>query len=88
MLRPHIVWFGETPLEMDRIMKELRRATVMLVVGTSGSVYPAAGFVQWAKQTGARAIYVGLQSPLNAADFSQVMLGKAGEVMPGLLMAE
>jgi NAD-dependent deacetylase len=86
MLRPHIVWFGETPLEMDRIGDELRRATVMLVVGTSGSVYPAANFVRLARQAGARTVYVGPEAPLNAAAFSQVVLGKAGEVLPQLLV--
>ena len=44
-LRPHIVFFGEIPLEMDRIQEEIARATLMVVVGTSGSVYPAANFV-------------------------------------------
>jgi NAD-dependent deacetylase len=83
-LRPHIVWFGETPLEMDRITEELRRATLMLVVGTSGSVYPAAGFVRWARQTGARTVYVGPEAPLNASAFDDVITGKAGEVLPGL----
>ena len=48
-LRPHIVFFGEIPLEMDRIQREIDRATLMLVVGTSGSVYPAANFVHWAR---------------------------------------
>jgi NAD-dependent deacetylase len=83
-LRPHIVWFGETPLEMDRISAEVRRATLMLVVGTSGSVYPAANFVHWARQAGARTIYVGPEAPLNAAAFTHVTLEKAGEVLPSL----
>ena len=86
-LRPHIVWFGETPLEMDRIYAEIQRATMMLVVGTSGSVYPAANFVQWARQQGAKTIYVGPEHPLNASSFTQIVLGKAGEVLPGLLAA-
>jgi NAD-dependent deacetylase len=85
LLRPHIVWFGETPLEMDRIGDEIRRATLMLVVGTSGSVYPAANFVRWARQGGARTVYVGPEEPLNGSAFTQVALGKAGEVLPGLL---
>ena len=85
LLRPHIVWFGETPLEMDRIYAEVQRATVMLVVGTSGSVYPAASFVNWARQQGSRTIYVGPEAPLNASAFTQVEIGKAGEVLPGLL---
>ena len=84
-LRPHIVFFGETPLELDRISKELSRTTLMLVVGTSGSVYPAANFVRWARQTGARTVYVGPEAPLNSAAFTQIAIGKAGEVLPGLL---
>ncbi|HEX4319261.1 MAG TPA: NAD-dependent deacylase [Acidobacteriaceae bacterium] len=84
MLRPHIVWFGETPLEMDRITDEIGRATLMLVVGTSGSVYPAANFVHWARQAGARTVYVGPEAPLNASAFTHVVTGKAGEVLPGL----
>jgi NAD-dependent deacetylase len=85
LLRPHIVWFGETPMEMDWISVEIRRATLMLVVGTSGSVYPAANFVHWARQGGARTVYVGPEAPLNAAAFTHVVTGKAGEVLPGLL---
>jgi NAD-dependent deacetylase len=85
LLRPHIVWFGETPLEMDRIYAEIDRATVMLVVGTSGAVYPAANFVEWARRKGARTVYVGPEAPLNASQFSEVVLGKAGETLPALL---
>ena len=85
MLRPHIVWFGEMPLEMDRITDEIGRATLMLVVGTSGSVYPAANFVHWARQASARTVYVGPEAPLNASAFTHVVTGKAGEVLPGLL---
>ena len=83
-LRPHIVFFGEMPLEMDRIQREIDKATVMLVVGTSGSVYPAANFVHWARQNGARTIYIGPEPPLNASAFTQIVEGKAGKVMPGL----
>jgi NAD-dependent deacetylase len=84
MLRPHIVFFGEVPLEMERLEREIAHSTLMVVIGTSGSVYPAAGFVNWARQAGARTAYVGLERPLNAHAFSQIVLGKAGEVMPGL----
>ncbi len=83
-LRPHIVFFGEIPLEMERIEREIGKATLMLVVGTSGSVYPAANFVHWARQGGARTVYVGPEPPLNASAFTHVVAGKAGEVMPGL----
>jgi NAD-dependent deacetylase len=83
-LRPHIVFFGEVPLEMSRIEREIGKATVMLVVGTSGSVYPAASFVNWARHAGARTIYIGPERPLNASSFTNIVEGKAGEVMPGL----
>ena len=84
MLRPHIVWFGEMPFEMDRIANEIRKATLMLVIGTSGSVYPAANFVHWAKLAGARTVYIGPEEPLNASAFTRIVKGKAGEVLPGL----
>ena len=87
-LRPHIVFFGEIPLEMDRIQEEIARATLMVVVGTSGSVYPAANFVHWARQRGARTVYVGPEPPLNAAAFTHVVEGNAGQVLPGLFVPE
>jgi len=86
-LRPHIVFFGEIPLEMERIEREIQRATVMVVVGTSGSVYPAANFVHWARLGGARTVYIGPEAPLNAAAFTRVVEGKAGEVLPGLFIS-
>jgi NAD-dependent deacetylase len=87
-LRPHIVFFGEVPLEMERIEDEIDRCTIMIVIGTSGSVYPAAGFVQWARRNGARTVYIGPENPLNAPSFTQIVLGKAGQVMPGLFEVE
>ena len=83
-VRPHIVWFGEVPLDMDGILRELSQATVLLVVGTSGSVYPAAGFVGMAKQLGIATIYVGPEEPLNADAFDKIVLGTATEVLPRL----
>jgi NAD-dependent deacetylase len=87
-LRPHIVFFGEIPLEMERIEREIAKANLMLVVGTSGSVYPAANFVHWARQGGARTVYVGPEPPLNASAFTHVVEGKAGDVMPDLFLVE
>ena len=84
-LRPHIVFFGEIPLEMDRIQREIARATLMVVVGTSGSVYPAANFVHWARQGGARTVYVGPEPPLNAHAFTNVVEGKAGRSVAGVV---
>jgi NAD-dependent deacetylase len=83
-LRPHIVFFGEVPLDMGRIQHEIEKATVMLVIGTSGSVYPAANFVHWARNNRTRTIYIGPEQPLNAHAFSQIVEGKAGEIMTGL----
>jgi NAD-dependent deacetylase len=87
LLRPHIVFFGEMPLELDRIQSEINRATVMLVVGTSGSVYPAANFVHWARMAGARTVYIGPELPLNAGAFTQIVQGPAGQVLPDFLGA-
>jgi len=93
-IRPHIVWFGEIPLEMDKIQHQIARCTVMIVVGTSGAVYPAANFVRWANQrnppgqTEVRTIYVGPEPPLNSSAFSQIAIGKAGETLPGLFHVE
>jgi NAD-dependent deacetylase len=87
-LRPHIVFFGEIPLEMDRIQREIARCSLMVVIGTSGNVYPAAGFVNWARQVGARTVYIGPEPPLNAHAFTQIVEGKAGEVLPGLFQVE
>jgi len=84
-VRPHIVWFGEIPLDMDGIYCELDRATVVLVVGTSGSVYPAAGFVNIANRRGIRTVYVGPEEPLNANVFDEIVLGTAAEVLPQFL---
>ena len=63
-------------------------ATLMLVVGTSGSVYPAANFVHWARQAGARTVYIGPERPLNASAFTHIVEGKAGQVLPGLFQVE
>jgi NAD-dependent deacetylase len=84
-VRPHIVWFGEVPIDLEGIYAELSRATILLIVGTSGAVYPAAGLVNIAKQTGVRSIYVGPEEPLNAHKFDELMLGTATGILPGLL---
>jgi len=84
-IRPHIVWFGEIPLDMDAIYRELNRATTLLVVGTSGSVYPAAGFVNIANQRRIRTIYVGPEEPLNIEAFDEVILSPATEALPRLI---
>ena len=84
-VRPHIVWFGEIPLDMEVIYRELGRATVVLVVGTSGSVYPAAGFVEIANRRGSRTVYIGPEEPLNVSAFDEVIQGAATEVLAQFL---
>ena len=86
-LRPHIVWFGEVPLEMTRIQNEIVRCSILVVVGTSGAVHPAASFVHWAKArrgNPARTYYVGPEEPLNAGAFTRIILGRAGAKLPNL----
>jgi NAD-dependent deacetylase len=87
-VRPHIVWFGEIPLDLERIYSELNRATVLLVAGTSGSVYPAAGFVDIANQRQIRTVYVGPEEPQNAHAFDEIILGTATQVMPTIRVTE
>jgi NAD-dependent deacetylase len=89
-LRPHIVWFGEVPFELDRIARELDACDLFVTIGSSGAVYPAAGFVSAvrarARREGppVRSVYVGPEEPDNATMFDECRLGKAGEVVPGL----
>jgi len=85
MLRPHICWFGEVPFGMDRIFHELRRCTLLLTIGSSGVVEPAASFVRMARMNHARAVYIGPEEPANSAFFDEVLLGKAGDVLPKLV---
>jgi NAD-dependent deacetylase len=82
-VRPHIVWFGEVPMDMDGIAREIGACDVFVTVGSSGSVYPAAGFVA-AVRGRARTVYVGPEAPDNATAFDDCRLGKAAEVLPGL----
>jgi NAD-dependent deacetylase len=83
-IRPHIVWFGEIPLDMDTIYDQLNYSTILLVVGTSGSVYPAAGLVHIANQRGIRTIYIGPEEPTNADAFDEIILGPATQALPSL----
>jgi NAD-dependent deacetylase len=81
-LRPDIVWFGEMPYEMDRIDAALRRCDLFVSIGTSGAVYPAAGFVQTARYAGARTLEINLDPSLGSVWFEGVRTGRAGELVP------
>jgi NAD-dependent deacetylase len=85
LLRPHICWFGEVPFGLERIVEQLKIANVLLTVGTSGVVEPAASFVRIARANKARAIYIGPEEPANSKFFDDVVLGKAGVVLPRLI---
>lgn len=86
-IRPHICWFGEVPFHMDVIEDALARASLFVTIGSSGAVYPAAGFVQLARRSGATTVYVGPESPDNAYAFDECRLGNATSVVPGLFAA-
>ena len=81
-VRPDIVWFGEMPYEMDRIDDALPRCDLFVSIGTSGSVYPAAGFVQTARYCGARTLEINLEPSLGSYMFDESRVGKAGELVP------
>ena len=70
---------------MDRIFEELKICTVLLTIGSSGVVEPAASFVRMARVNQAKAVYVGPEEPANSKFFDEVVVGKAGEVLPGLV---
>ena len=81
-LRPDIVWFGEMPYGMDRIDRALMDADLFVSIGTSGAVYPAAGFVQTARYAGARTLEINLDPSLGSAYFHESRIGRAGELVP------
>ncbi len=81
-MRPHVVWFGEMPMEMDRIIERLARCDLFVSIGTSGQVYPAAGFVDLARRAGARAVELNLD-PTDVSDaFEESIHGPATETVP------
>lgn len=79
--RPDIVWFGEVPMFMDIIDGKLRRCDVFLSIGTSGNVYPAAGFARVARKKG-NTIEFNIDRSENANDFRERIIGPASETVP------
>ena len=81
-LRPDVVWFGEVPYEMDRIFEALESCDLFVSIGTSGAVYPAAGFVRAARAYGARTLELNLQPSEGSLFFHESRQGPAGELVP------
>ena len=81
-LRPDIVWFGEMPYHMDRITAAVAACDLFVSIGTSGAVYPAAGFVQWARDAGARTLELNLEPSAGTPMFDEARHGPAGTLVP------
>ena len=81
-LRPDVVWFGEMPYRMGDIYAALRETDLFVSIGTSGAVYPAAGFVQNAVELGAQTLELNLEESQGSRMFHESRLGPAGELVP------
>jgi NAD-dependent deacetylase len=81
-VRPDIVWFGEMPYAMERIDAALSRADLFVSIGTSGAVYPAAGFVQTARHHGAATLEINLEPSQGSLFFNERRFGRAAELVP------
>ncbi|MFL0672549.1 MAG: NAD-dependent deacylase [Erythrobacter sp.] len=81
-LRPDVVWFGEMPYQMGRIYQALERCDLFVSIGTSGAVYPAAGFVQEARASGARTLELNLEPSEGSRLFHETRLGPASMLVP------
>jgi NAD-dependent deacetylase len=81
-LRPDIVWFGEMPYRMEEIYAALGEADLFVSIGTSGAVYPAAGFVRTARDLGVQTLELNLERSQGSAWFHDSRLGPASEVVP------
>ncbi|HSG94062.1 MAG TPA: NAD-dependent deacylase [Afifellaceae bacterium] len=81
-MRPDVVWFGETPYRMEGIYAALAACDLFISIGTSGSVYPAAGFVAEARGAGAHTVELNLEPSQGISMFAQAIHGKASKVVP------
>lgn len=81
-MRPDVVWFGEMPYEMERISELLAACDLFVAVGTSGQVYPAAGFVAEARAAGAHTVELNLEPSEGASLFHDAEYGRATEIVP------
>ena len=81
-LRPDIVWFGEMPYQMEAIDEAVRRADLFVSIGTSGAVYPAAGFVRTARHCGAQTLELNLEPSQGSIYFDESRMGAATVLVP------
>jgi len=81
-LRPDVVWFGEMPYRMEEIYDQLAEADLFAAVGTSGNVYPAAGFVEEARRFGARTLEFNLEPSAVGRQFDDIRIGPASRTLP------
>lgn len=81
--RPDIVWFGEMPYRMEEIWDALAGCDLFAAIGTSGHVYPAAGFVQFAARAGADTVELNLDASAVSRDFARQIIGPASRTVPG-----
>lgn len=81
-LRPHVVWFGEMPFHMEEIAQALERADLLAAIGTSGAVYPAAGFAAQARAFGIPTCEINLEAADNAGLFDESRYGPASAIVP------
>lgn len=84
-MRPDVVWFGEMPREMERIHEALHRCDLFVSIGTSGMVYPAAGFVAEAAKEGAHTVELNIHPSEGASLFAEAHYGPATEVVPAFV---
>lgn len=85
-MRPHVVWFGEMPFMMEAIQQALEKCGLFLSIGTSGNVYPAAGFVEVVRQAGhAQTVEVNLEPSEGATLFHDTIYGPATEMVPQIV---
>ncbi|MCB1343633.1 MAG: NAD-dependent deacylase [Pseudooceanicola sp.] len=80
--RPDVVWFGEMPYHLDEIFSQLAAATLFVAIGTSGQVYPAAGFVAEAAAGGAHTVELNLEPSAVVSAFAETRLGPASVIVP------
>ncbi len=81
-LRPDVVWFGETPYQLGHIARLLGRCDLFISIGTSGNVYPAAGFVEDARAAGAWTVELNLEPSQGATYFDEAIYGPATQIVP------